>query len=183
MPTITIFIIALGLAMDAFAVSITSGFAIKKLKPWHVIKIALFFGFFQGIMPVIGWYMGLSFRAYIVDYDHWIAFGLLGIIGGKMIYESFQEEEDKKNPLNNLVLLILAIATSIDALAVGLSFSFLNIEIGFPALVIGIVTFFFSSIGVYLGHCFGNYFGKRMELIGGLVLIAIGFKILFDHIG
>lgn len=184
MDIISIIFIAFGLAMDAFAVSITSGLTIKSLKINNALKIATFFGLFQAIMPLIGWLAGLSFRDFISGVDHWIAFGLLSIIGCKMIYESSKMElnEKKIDPLNIYVLFILSIATSIDALAVGLSLSFLNVSIALPAIIIGIVTFLLSVFGVYFGNRFGHYFERKIEIIGGLILIGIGIKILIEHL-
>ena len=184
MSLIPILVIAFGLAMDAFAVSITSGLAIKSLKINHVIKIGTFFGLFQAIMPIIGWLAGLSFRELISHVDHWIAFGLLGLIGCKMIYESTKMEKNntKINPLNIYVLTFLSIATSIDALAIGLTLSFLNVSIIFPAIIIGIVTFLLTVLGVYLGNRFGHFFERKIEMVGGFILIGIGLKILIEHI-
>ena len=184
MDIVSIIFIAFGLAMDAFAVSITSGLAIKKLKINSALKIALFFGIFQAVMPLIGWLAGLSFRNFIVGIDHWIAFGLLTVIGCKMIYESTTMELDKKkvDPLNFYVLFILSIATSIDALAVGLSLSFLKVFIAIPAVIIGIVTFSLSIFGVYFGNRFGHYFERKIEMAGGVILIGIGIKILIEHL-
>jgi putative Mn2+ efflux pump MntP len=180
---LTILFIAFGLSMDAFAVSVTSGFTIKKLKVGHALKIAFSFGLFQAIMPIVGWAAGLGFRAFISGIDHWAAFGLLSIIGTKMIFESMKMDgdENKTDPLNIYTLLMLSVATSIDALAVGLSLSFLNIPILTPALMIGLVTFIFSYAGVYIGERFGHFFEKKIEAIGGLILIAIGIKILIEH--
>ena len=184
MDIISIIFIAFGLAMDAFAVSITSGSTIKSLKINNALKIGIFFGLFQAIMPLIGWLAGLSFRDFISGVDHWIAFGLLSVIGCKMIYESSKMELNKKkiNPLNVYVLLMLSVATSIDALAVGLSLSFLNVSIALPAIIIGIVTFLLSVLGVYFGNRFGHYFERKIEIIGGLILICIGIKILIEHL-
>ncbi|OQY36796.1 MAG: hypothetical protein B6229_09400 [Spirochaetaceae bacterium 4572_7] len=184
MSNLSIIIIAVGLAMDAFAVSITSGLAIKSLKIRNALKIALFFGLFQAVMPIIGWFAGLGFRDFMSHIDHWVAFGLLGIIGGKMIYESTLMNQDKpdKDPLNIYVLLILSVATSIDALAVGLSLSLLKVTIIRPAIIIGVITFLLSTLGVYIGNKFGHYFEKKVELIGGLILILIGTKILIEHL-
>jgi len=184
MPILEILLIAVGLAMDAFAVSLASGFSLKRsFFLWSVI-IALFFGGFQALMPVIGWFGGNLFSAYIEKYDHWIAFGLLLIIGGRMIYEAFYSHLEKKliRPTNLIVLLGLAIATSIDALAVGLSFSLLDTHIFLPALFIGIVTFIISFCGVMLGKSLGVKWGERANVFGGIVLILIGIKILFEHL-
>ena len=184
MDAITIIIIAFGLAMDAFAVSIASGLAIKKLRVHYALRIALFFGAFQAIMPAVGWLAGLSLRDLITEFDHWLAFGLLAAIGGKMIYESFKLESDKKqiDPLKLAVLLTLAIATSIDALAVGVTFAFLNVAIVWPVAVIGLITFGVSFLGVFIGDRFGHLFESKIEFIAGLVLIAIGLKILLEHL-
>jgi putative Mn2+ efflux pump MntP len=184
MDIISITFIAFGLAMDAFAVSITSGLTIKHLRINHALKIAIFFGSFQSIMPLIGWSAGLGFRNYISGIDHWIAFGLLGIVGCKMIYESSKMGANNKkiDPLNVYVLLMLSIATSIDALAVGLSLSFLNLSIILPAVIIGMITFLLSIFGVYFGNRFGHYFEKKIEIIGGLILIGIGIRILISHL-
>lgn len=184
MDLITVVIIALGLAMDAFAVSVASGFTIKRLKLRHAVRIALFFGVFQALMPLIGWLAGLGLREFISQWDHWIAFGLLASIGAKMIYESFKLDSDKKkiDPLALGVLLLLAIATSIDALAVGITFAFLDVQIAWPVAIIGLITFATSFVGVYLGDRFGHIFESKIELVGGLVLIAIGMKILLEHL-
>jgi putative Mn2+ efflux pump MntP len=180
---IAILFIALGLAMDAFAVSITSGFTTKQLKVNHAFRLAAFFGLFQAIMPVIGWLAGFGLRDFISGIDHWIAFGLLSIIGVKMILESTKMSPDKKiDPLNIYVLLMLSIATSIDALAVGLTLSVLNISIITPAIIIGIITFLLSFIGVFIGDRFGHFFENKIEALGGLILIGIGIKILIEHL-
>ena len=178
----SIVIIAVGLAMDAFAVSITSGITIKRLHINHALKIALFFGLFQAIMPIIGWLAGLSLRDYISAIDHWIAFGLLSFIGCKMIYESITVQSSKKeiNPLNVYVLLVLSIATSIDALAVGISFAFLKVSIVTPVIIIGTVTFLLSYLGVYIGDRIGHFFENKIEIAGGILLIGIGIKILVE---
>ena len=184
MDAITVVVIAFGLALDAFAVSVASGFTIKQLRVRHALRIALFFGAFQAVMPAIGWLAGLSLRNLITEFDHWIAFILLAFIGGKMIYESFKLESDRKqiDPLRLDVLLMLAIATSIDALAVGVTFAFLNVAIVWPVLIIGLITFGTSFVGVFIGDRFGHIFESRIELIGGLILIAIGLKILLEHL-
>ncbi|OPZ59750.1 MAG: putative manganese efflux pump MntP [Deltaproteobacteria bacterium ADurb.Bin510] len=176
--------LALGLAMDAFAVSITSGLTMRKLKVRYALRIALFFGVFQALMPIIGYLAGLSVREMIENYDHWVAFGLLAFVGGKMLFEAIfmQEEEREINPDDFGLLLVLAIATSIDALAVGLSLSLLKIEILMPAVLIGVVTFGLSFMGVYLGKRIGHLFEQKIEILGGLVLIGIGIKILLEHL-
>lgn len=184
MDIISIICIAFGLAMDAFAVSITRGVTIKYLRIYSALAIATCFGAFQAVMPLIGWLAGLSLRNVISGIDHWIAFGLLCLIGFKMIYESFTvESRDKEiNPLNVFVLLILSVATSIDALAVGISLSFLEISIAIPAIIIGTVTFLLTLLGVFIGKRFGHIFENKIEIIGGLILIGIGMKILIDHV-
>ena len=183
MSLFQIFLIAIGLAMDAFAVSLASGISLKKSYVLWACIIAIFFGGFQALMPVIGWFGGSLFQVHIASFGHWIAFGLLLIIGCRMIYEAFCSHPEKKliRPTNLFVLLGLAIATSIDALAVGLSFSLLNSPIFLPALTIGIVTFIISFCGVMLGKSIGVKWGERAHLLGGIVLIAIGIKILLEH--
>jgi len=184
MHMITIVFIALGLAMDALAVSIASGTAIRHLTANGALKIAVFFGSFQAIMPLIGWSAGLGLINLISGVDHWIAFAILSFIGCKMIYESRKIElkERKTNPLNTSVLLILSVATSIDALAVGVSFAFLKVFIVTPIIVIGIVTFLLSFIGVFAGDRYGHLFENKIEIIGGITLIGIGIKILLEHL-
>ena len=184
MPLITITIIALGLAMDAFAVSIVSGATYRKLKVRHALRMAGFFGGFQALMPLIGFLAGITVRKYTSAYDHWVAFGLLALIGGKMIYESFkiEEVEEKRNPANIMVLLLLSIATSIDALAVGITLSMITNAVVTAAVIIGLITFILSLSGVYVGKKFGHFFENKIEILGGIVLIAIGLKILFEHI-
>jgi putative Mn2+ efflux pump MntP len=185
MNLLSILFIAFGLSMDAFAVSITSGTTIKQLRINSAAKIAVFFGGFQAIMPLIGWTAGLSVKNLIISsIDHWIAFTLLSLIGCKMIYESFKIEtiERRNNPLNIYVLLVLSIATSIDALAVGLSLSFLNTTIILPVIIIGTVTFLLSFLGVVIGDRFGHFFENKIEVIGGLILIGIGIKILIESL-
>jgi len=184
MHFLTIIFIAIGLAMDCLAVSVTSGFTIKNLRIGHALQIAFFFGFFQAFMPVVGWLAGLGLRGFITDLNHWAAFVLLSLVGGKMIYESRKLPSEKKaiNPLNIYILLILSMATSIDALAVGVSFAFLGISFVTPVLVIGTVTFLFSFFGVFAGNRVGHFFENKMELAGGLILIGIGAKILLEHL-
>jgi putative Mn2+ efflux pump MntP len=183
MGLITIIVIAFGLAMDAFAVSIVSGAAYRKLKLKHALRMALFFGAFQAFMPLIGSLAGLTIRDHIAEYDHWVAFGLLAAVGGKMIYESFKIAPKKKfNPDDIFVLLLLSIATSIDALAVGITLSFLKVSIAMAVIIIGLVTFVLSFLGVYIGKKAGHFFESRIEAIGGIVLIALGIKILIKHL-
>jgi putative Mn2+ efflux pump MntP len=184
MELITTVLLALGLAADAFAVSISSGLAIRHININKALKIALFFGSFQAFMPVIGWLAGLSLRDLMLAVDHWVAFGLLSLIGAKMIYESFQDQSDEKkfNPLDTYTLLMLSLATSIDALAVGVGFALLKTSILAAITTIGLITFFLSFIGVFIGHKFGDLCKSKIELLGGLTLIIIGSKILIEHL-
>jgi len=181
---LSIFVIAVGLAMDAFAVSISCGFTVPSPKRWNALKIAFSFGLFQAVMPVIGWSIGRFFSNYIEAFDHWIAFILLSFIGIRMIYNAIVSDECETvvDPTNIKTLLMLSIATSIDALAIGVTFAFLQIQIITPVLIIGIITFIISSIGLLIGHKLGCYFEKRVEIFGGIVLIGIGIKILVEHL-
>lgn len=183
MGLITIIIIAVGLAMDAFAVSIVSGSAYKQLKVKHALRTALFFGGFQAFMPLIGALAGLSLKEYIADYDHWMAFGLLSAVGCKMLYESFRIKSTKENfdPSNIFILLVLSVATSIDALVVGITLPLITSSIAVAVVIIGLVTFALSYLGVFIGKKFGHFFESKIEAIGGLVLIALGLKILIEH--
>ncbi len=183
MNIITILGIAVGLSMDAFAVAVACGFSSRNVRVRDASRIAIYFGLFQAIMPILGWASGLCIKDVIQNLDHWIAFGLLSIIGGKMIYESFSLTEEQSAGCNvkTLKLLGLSVATSIDALAVGLSLSFLNIKIALPSLIIGAITFTLSFAGVFLGKRFGHLFEKKIEVLGGLILIGIGVKILLEH--
>ena len=184
MNGLTIVLIAFGLAMDAFAVSITNGITAKKMKLRNALAPAISFGLFQAFMPVIGWLAGLTLIQFIAGIDHWIAFGLLSFIGCKMIYESTKIGAEKENfeLTNPYVLLMLSIATSIDALAVGLSFAFLKISIVAPVLIIGLITFILSFCGAYIGNKIGHFCENKIEILGGLVLIGIGLKILIEHL-
>ncbi len=180
-----ILVISLGLAMDAFAVSITNGITIQCLKLRHAVRIAIFFGGFQALMPLLGWLAGIGLKKYVESFDHWIAFALLVFIGAKMIYEAIwiDEVEKKCDPLNLVVLLGLAIATSIDALAVGITFAFLHIAIIAPAIIIGVITILLSFAGVFIGNRIGDHLGSKMEVLGGIILIGMGIKILLSHLG
>ncbi len=183
MSIFNILLIAIGLSMDAFAVSISLGIQAKKLNFRKLFLPSAMFGLFQGFMPIIGWYFGLSFRRYIERFSPVVAFILLFAIGVKMIIESRNADENKSENYDKLtVILILAIATSIDALAVGISFSVLKTAIYSPALIITITTFLFSFIGIILGHKLSNVRKDYIEITGGLILIFIGFKILFPQI-
>lgn len=178
-----------GLAMDAFAVSICKGLAMRKVNKKQAVVIALFFGGFQAIMPIVGWFLCKGFQNYIEAFDHWIAFALLAFIGMKMIIETLSEKEEDvvvekmDPPLDMKEMLMLAIATSIDALAVGISLAALDRPIVESATIIGVVTFIISIVGVYIGNFFGNRYKKRAELAGGIILVLIGVKILCEHMG
>lgn len=178
-----VILIGIGLAMDAFAVSITSGITIRKMRLRHAFMISAFFGFFQALMPLIGWTLGLSFRSYIQFIDHWIAFILLGFIGTKMIIDSRSPEKNESfDPLNVYILFTLSIATSIDALAVGITFSFLDIQIWYTSLIIGLITFVICLIGTKIGKTYGHLLEDKVEIFGGIILISIGLKILIQHL-
>ena len=182
MGIISILLIAVGLAMDSLAVSISGGIVMRPFCMRQSLRLALTMGIFQGGMTLLGWLMGVSFSSYITAFDHWIAFILLGFLGGKMIYESFGEEETTISSFSTKTLLTLGVATSIDALAVGVSMAVLKTSIYFPAFIIGFVTFALSLIGVISGYRFGKIKGINVELFGGIILIAIGVKILIEHL-
>lgn len=186
MDFISVFLIALGLAMDAFAVSISNGLLLKKIKSSYAVKFGMFFGLFQFIMPIIGWFFAQSFSESIKKYDHWFAFILLCIIGGNMIIEAIRNNENNvyndKDILSFKNIFVLAIATSIDALAVGISFALIDIDIIISSMIIGIVAFVLSYIGIILGKKIGGFFKKGAEIIGGIILIGIGIKILIEHL-
>ncbi len=179
-----ILLIALGLSMDCFAASIALGINMKTGKAWHFLRIALAFAISQGIMPLLGWFAGNTFSHLITEYDHWVAFSILLILGIRMIYEHFKQQEEKKqiNPNKKRVVFTLAIATSIDALAVGVSFSFLSIDMTMATLVIILITFVLSLIGLLAGHRSKSSISLPAELIGGIFLIGIGIKILIEHL-
>lgn len=180
-----ILFIAIGLSMDSLAVSITCGIILKRFQIRPIIRIAIYMGVFQGIMPLVGWLIGINFQKYISDYDHWIAFGILTILGVKMIYEGIRPNHDENNsldPTKAFTLLGLAIATSIDALAVGVSFAMLKIEVIEPIIVIGFTTFLLSFTGAAFSSKFGNRINLKMEIFGGVILIGIGLKILISHL-
>ena len=179
-------LLSVGLAMDAFAVSICKGLNMKKINYWQGALIALFFGFFQFLMPVIGYYLGSQFEVYIKSFDHWIIFGLLLFIGVKMIVEAIKKEEvESLNKSQNMIweLFVLAIATSLDALAVGITFAFLEVNVFLSSFIIGIITFVLSFVGVIIGNFFGEKFKKPAEIVGGIILIRIGIKVLLQHLG
>jgi putative Mn2+ efflux pump MntP len=179
----TILLIAVSLAMDSFAVSIAHGMTIKNRRVATGLAMAFSFGLFQALMPVLGWLAGLTFIDLIASFDHWVAFGLLAFIGGKMIYEArTAPEEEKEAKLTVPVVLLLSVATSIDALAVGLSFSLLQESITAPVVAIGLVAFILSFAGFNFGNKLGKFFERKVQIIGGIVLIAIGIKILLEHL-
>lgn len=181
-------LIAVALSMDAFAVSMCKGLSMKRLNQRHALIIALFFGGFQAVMPLIGWFLGTQFEKYITPVDHWIAFALLGYIGGKMIWDACHDSGEGERcqleqKLDIKELLVLAIATSIDALAVGITFALLNTDILPAVLLIGAITFGLSWLGVAIGYKFGTRYEKKAEIAGGVVLILIGLKVLLEHLG
>jgi putative Mn2+ efflux pump MntP len=181
---ITIILIAIALAMDSFSASITRGFAIDKPFPLiEALKTGFFFGLFQALMPLIGWFVGISVIDYISGFDHWIAFALLFFIGLRMMYESISRKAKQLVSSSSFkVLLTLSVATSIDALAVGLSISFIEVSIIGSAIIIGIITFLLSLLGVFIGKKSGSYF-ERIGVLGGVILIVIGIRILIEHLG
>lgn len=186
MGFLELFLIAIGLSMDAFAVAVCKGLKMPHLRVGQMGIIALFFGAFQAIMPAIGWLLGKQFETYITSIDHWIAFVLLAFIGGKMLKESFEKDncsDCEKYNFNLKELFILAIATSIDALAVGITFAFLNVNLLGSVSLIGITTFILSAVGVLIGHKFGAKYKNKAEAVGGIILILIGLKILLEHLG
>jgi len=184
MKLLEIILIAIGLSMDAFAVSVTLGLSVKKPKMKEVLLPGIYFGFFQALMPLIGYFTGINFAGKIQNFDHWIAFALLGFIGGKMIMESFSKKEKQVdgNPFQFMKMFLLAIATSIDALAVGITFSFFEVNIFKAIIIIGFITFCISIGGVKVGNLFGTKFRSKAEFFGGAILILLGLKILIEHL-
>lgn len=186
MGVVELLLIAVGLSMDAFAVAVCKGLGMKCLQAKGTVIIALFFGGFQAIMPLLGWILGSRFQHYIVSIDHWLAFLLLCYIGGKMIYETVKDTQREvviPFRVDLKELFMLAVATSLDALAVGITFAFLNVNIISSVAIIGSITFLLSVIGVILGNKFGSLFENKAEILGGVILIFIGIKILFEHLG
>jgi putative Mn2+ efflux pump MntP len=183
MDSVTIILIAVGVAMDAFAVSIAKGILIERKRLKSAFLLASFFGGFQMLMPIAGYLAGIGFREIIVGVDHWIAFGLLAVIGLKMIYDSSRKEDGKREEILKLhSVAVLAVATSVDALVVGLSFAFLQVSIALPILAIGVVTFSLSLVGFFFGCGLGRVFGNRIKIVGGVILMAIGLQILLEHL-
>ena len=184
MTFIELLLIAIGLSMDAFSVSICKGLTTKKFSWRMALVCGLWFGFFQALMPIIGYFLGAQFQEMIEAYDHWIAFGLLFLIGANMIREAvWGKEESQDGSLGFKTMLLLAIATSIDALAVGVSFACIRVKLWSSVIVIGLTTFAFSVLGVKIGNVFGSKYEKSAEIIGGIILILIGLKILLEHLG
>ena len=183
MSLLELFILAIGLSMDAFAVSICKGLATKKVSIKNSLTAGLWFGGFQALMPVIGFILGMSFRDYIMAVDHWIAFILLGIIGANMIKESMgEDEEDANDAFDIKTMFLMAVATSIDALAIGITFAFLNVNIISAVSLIGITTFILSAAGVFMGCVFGSKYKSKAEFAGGVILVLLGLKILLEHL-
>ena len=177
-----LFVIGIGLSMDAFAVSVCKGLSVGKIKGKHMLLAGLWFGGFQALMPLIGYFLGSAFEKYVVSIDHWVAFILLSIIGGNMIKESRENNEEQNDSFAFLTMLLLAIATSIDALAVGITFAFLQVNIWIAIMIIGCTTFLCSIIGIKVGSVFGTKYKSKAELFGGAVLVIMGLKILIEHL-
>lgn len=186
---VELFLLGVGLSMDAFAVSVCKGLGMRKLDKKQALIIGLYFGGFQALMPLIGWLLGSQFQQYITSIDHWIAFILLGFIGGKMMVEAVREWNEEETvevmdaPIDHKNMFVMAVATSIDALAVGITFAFLNTPIIEAITIIGITTMVLSIIGVIVGNFFGSRYKSKAEFIGGLILVLLGLKILLEHLG
>ena len=184
MELVSILLLSLGLSVDSFAASVCSGLSIKKIHFLQAVKIAFFLALFQGGMPIIGWFTGWELKDLIKDFDHWIAFILLAGMGAKMIYESItpKEKDCSFNPLNLVVLIGISVATSIDALVVGLSLALIDVVIWLPAIIIGVITFIVSMLGMLLGKKIDSRMSKEFDLLGGIVLMVIGLRILIEHL-
>lgn len=185
MGILELFILAVGLSMDAFAVSVCKGLSTEKLKAKHYLIIGAWFGGFQALMPTIGYFLGSTFEKYITSFDHWVAFVLLAIIGGNMIREGVSKDEEKANDSFSFkTMSVLAVATSIDALAVGITFGLLpDVNIAAAVSFIGVITFVLSAVGLKVGNIFGLKYKSKAEIVGGVILILIGTKILLEHLG
>ena len=183
MGVVELLLIALGLSMDAFAVSVGKGLSVQKIKPRHSLSVGVWFGGFQALMPLVGYFLGVSFASMVESFDHWIAFILLGIIGFNMIREALSDDEcEVAHPdFSARSMLMMAIATSIDALAVGVSFAFLHIDIWSAAAIIGVTTFILSVVGLRIGNIFGCRYKSKAELAGGAILMIMGVKIVVEH--
>ena len=182
MSLVELFLIGLSLSMDAFAVSICKGLSVGEIKPKHMILAGAWFGGFQALMPLIGYFLGSTFEQYVTNYDHWVAFALLAVIGGSMIKESRDKDSDQNASFAFMTMLVLAVATSIDALAVEITFAFLKVNIIVAVSIIGVTTFACSAAGIKIGSVFGIKYKSKAELFGGIVLIALGTKILIEHL-
>lgn len=182
MGIIELFVIAVGVSMDAFAVSICKGLSISKVRSRYVYRTALWFGGFQALMPLIGYFVGVHFADLVSEVDHWIAFVLLSLIGANMVKESFDKKIEENPDFSFRTMFAMAVATSIDALAVGVSFAFLKVDIWTSVLIIGITTAAFSGVGVLIGNVFGSRYKSKAELLGGFILIAMGLRILITHL-
>lgn len=183
MDTFAILGIAVGLALDCFAVAVGSSVALRRATVRQTFRLAFYFGLFQFLMPVVGWLAGLTVAQHVALFDHWVAFGLLAFVGGKAIWSARREKVRADDPTQGATLVVLSVATSIDALAVGFSFAMLGVTVWVPSAVIGLVTAALTALGMQVGSRLGERFGRRVEILGGLVLIAIGLKILLQHIG
>jgi len=182
MDFITLILLAIGLCFDTFAVSVSSGLIRKEIVFWQAVRIAIILAIFQAIMPLIGWLGGISIKNWIEPFDHWIALGILSILGIKMIIESQKDSNEKDiDPLNIKFIISMALATSIDAFAVGISFAIIEVNMLLAVFIIGSVTFIASMLGILFGKKTGSHFGQKMEIIGGLILIIIGIKIVLEH--
>ena len=183
MGALELFVIAVGVAMDAFAVAVCKGLSVSRVRPKHIALTGLWFGGFQALMPLLGFFLGTAFADFVSDIDHWMAFILLAFIGLNMIRESFSKEEDDSSPdFSVRTMFVMAVATSIDALAVGVSFAFFDVDIWTAVLLIGLITAILSSAGVVIGNLFGSRFKSKAEFAGGLILVVMGLKILFEHL-
>ena len=186
MSLLEILVLAVGLSMDSFAVSLTSGVVLKPFTFLRGLKIALFMGVFQGAMALLGWWLGVGFKNYIEAFDHWIAFSVLLFLGGKMIYEGCRKAEEDApagfDPADTKTLVGLSVATSIDALMIGVSFAFLDVEMLMSSTVIAVVTFLFSWVALYIGKWFGSHLQRGAEIVGGSILVLIGVKVLIEHL-
>lgn len=185
MDWLTLIAVAFGLAMDAFAVSIAAGLTLPRVTPRHVFRLAFHFGLFQFMMPVLGWAAGSRLATYVSAYDHWVAFVLLAFVGGKMLLDAREERKDpasQTDPTRGLTLVTLSVATSIDALAVGLSMAFMRVSVWIPSIVIGMVAAGVTAVGIHFGARLGARWGRWADITGGCVLIAIGGRILFEHL-
>lgn len=182
MDLLTLFLLSIGLCFDTFAVSVSSGLLRKEIVFWQAVRIAFFLALFQATMPVLGWLGGITIKDWMESFDHWVALGILSILGIKMLIESFKKDEEKNiNPLDIKVIMSMALATSIDAFAVGISFAIIEVNMLLAFIIIGSVTFITSMLGILFGKKTGSHFGQKMEIIGGLILIAIGVKIVIEH--